>query len=470
MMSLQEAANVLGAHTDAPGRFVCVGTDSRHIERGELFVALRGARFDGHDFVDQAFIDGAAGAVVDRRWADTHGEDPRPLIVVEDTRLALGTLAGHWRARFRIPVIGITGSNGKTTVKEMCAAIMRAHVRLEGYGTDTVLATRGNLNNDIGLPLTLLELGEAHRAAVVEMGMNRPGEIAYLAGLARPTVAIVTNAQRAHLQGVGSLQQIAQEKGAIYGGLEAGGVAVINADDPHAGYWRDLNAAHRILSFGVDGAADVSGRCTLHGLGAALELVSPEGHATINLKVPGLHNVRNALGAAAACLAAGATLEAVVDGLAGFSGTRGRLQLGPGLNGATILDDSYNANPDSVRAAIDVLAATPGRKILVLGDMGEIGGTSAQIHDEIGGYAKSKGIDELHALGEMSVIAARNFGEGGRHYGSMEALVDSVAKRLDENTVVLVKGSRFMGMERVADALSAVHNDCPPEDGDTNAA
>ena len=224
------------------------------------------------------------------------------------------------------------------------------------------------------------------------------------------------------------------------------------------------------MSFGLDDAADVGGRCTLHGLGAVLELVAPEGRATVNLKVPGAHNVRNALGAATACLAAGATLEAVVDGLAGFSGTRGRLQLGPGLNGATILDDSYNANPDSVRAAIDVLAATPGRKILVLGDMGEIGGASAQIHDEIGGYAKSKGIDELYALGEMSVVAARNFGEGGRHYGSMEALVESVSKRLDEDTVVLVKGSRFMGMERVADALSAVHNDAPPEDGDFNAA
>lgn len=470
MMTLRDAAIVLGSQADMPGDFVCVGTDSRHVKPGELFVALRGARFDGHDFVAQALADGAAGAVVDRMWADAHGGDSGPIIVVEDTRRALGTLAGHWRSCFRIPVIGITGSNGKTTVKEMCAAIMRAHVRSEGYGSDTVLATRGNLNNDIGLPLTLLELREGHRAAVVEMGMNRPGEIAYLAALARPTVAIVTNAQRAHLQGVGSLQQIAEEKGAIYGGLESGGVAVINADDPHAGYWRDLNAARRVISFGLDEAADVSGRCALHGLGASLELMSPEGCVAVNLKVPGAHNVRNALGAAAACLAAGATLDAVAEGLSGFSGTRGRLQSGPGLHGSTILDDSYNANPDSVRAAIDVLAATPGRKVLVLGDMGEIGGTSAQIHDEIGGYAKSKGIDELHALGEMSLVAARNFGEGGRHYASLEALVEAVGKRLDADTVVLVKGSRFMGMERVADALSAVHNDAPPEDGDTHVA
>ncbi len=470
MMSFREAAKVLGAHTDAPGRFVCVGTDSRHVEPGELFVALRGERFDGHDFIDQAFADGAAGALVDRTWADTRDDDVRPLIVVDDTRLALGALAGYWRGGFGIPLIGITGSNGKTTVKEMCAAIMRANALCEGFGFDAVLATRGNLNNDIGLPLTLLELREGHRAAVVEMGMNRPGEIAYLAALARPTVAIVTNAQRAHLQGVGSLQQIAQEKGALFGGLSPDGVAVINADDAHAGYWRDLNVARRVLSFGLDEGADVTGRCTLHGMGMALDLVTPVGNAAVTLNVPGVHNVRNALGAVAACLGAGATLEAVVDGLKAFTGMRGRLQPRSGMHGATILDDSYNANPDSVRAAIDVLAATPGRKILVLGDMGEIGGTSAQIHDEIGGYAKSKGIDELHALGAMSLVAARNFGEGGQHYGTIEALVDSVSARLDEDTVVLVKGSRFMRMERVADALSAVHNGVPPEDGDTDAA
>ncbi len=470
MMTFEEAAVAVQGTVHGQGSLSGVSTDSRHIEPGELFVALRGERFDGHDFVEDVLQRGAAAAMVDRRWADAHQRADLPLLVVDDTRQALGRLAGHWRRRFSIPLIGVTGSNGKTTVKEMCASILRAQARRDGFAADAVLATRGNLNNDIGLPLTLLSLREGHRSAVVEMGMNRPGEIAWLAGLAQPTVAIVTNAQRAHLEGVGSLQEIAEEKGAIYGGLGPEGVAVVNADDPHAGYWRELNAGRRILSFGLDEAADVTGCCTLRGMGAVLDLVTPQGEVTVDLKVPGAHNVRNALGAAAAGLAAGASLEAVVEGLAAFTGTRGRLQRGPGLSGSTILDDTYNANPDSVRAAIDVLAATPGRKVLVLGDMGEIGGTSAQIHDEIGGYAKSKGIDALHALGDMSAVAARSFGEGGHHHRTVEALIEAVTRVLAEETVVLVKGSRFMRMERVADALSAVHNGAPSGKGDPNAA
>ena len=225
MMSLQEAAQALGVEAPGEGRFDSVGTDSRKIEAGQLFVALRGERFDGHDFVAQAASDGAVAALVDRKWATTQAAAPLPLLVVDDTRLALGTLAAAWRARFDIPVIGVTGSNGKTTVKEMCAAIMRAQARLDGYPDDAVLATAGNLNNDIGLPLTLLALRATHRTAIVEMGMNRPGEIAYLTGLARPTVAIVNNAQRAHLRGMGTVIQIAQEKGAIYEGLGPHGIA-----------------------------------------------------------------------------------------------------------------------------------------------------------------------------------------------------------------------------------------------------
>jgi UDP-N-acetylmuramoyl-tripeptide--D-alanyl-D-alanine ligase len=466
MMTLQEAAQALGVAVTAPGNFDSVGTDSRSVVPGQLFVALRGERFDGHDYVAQALGAGASAALVDAQWAAAQQASSLPLLVVDDTRLALGRLAAYWRARFDIPLIGVTGSNGKTTVKEMCAAILRAQARRDGYGDDAVLATTGNLNNDIGLPLTLLALRPGHRAAIVEMGMNRPGEIAYLAGLARPTVAIVTNAQRAHLQGMGTVTQIAQEKGEIYGALGADDVAIVNADDGQAAYWRGLNAGRRVLGFGLAAPADVAGRCLLHGLGARLELTTPAGSIAIDLQVPGEHNARNATGAAAACLAAGASLDAIADGLAGFTGTRGRLQRRDGPNGAVVLDDSYNANPDSLRAAIDVLASTPGQKILVLGDMGEVGWTSAQVHDEIGGYAKSKGVDALFALGEMSAVAASNFGNGGRHFASVEELVAALAKRLDADTVVLVKGSRFMRMERVADALAAVHNGAPFQETD----
>lgn len=464
MLTLQEAALALGVVARVAGRFTSVGTDSRRIRADQLFVALRGENFDGHEFVEQALAQGAAAALVDQAWASTRqGDESLPLLVVEDTRRALGALAAHWRTRFELPLIGITGSNGKTTVKEMCAAIMRAHFATQGDAA--VLATVGNLNNDIGLPLTLLELRDSHRAAVIEMGMNRPGEIAYLAAIAQPTVAIVTNAQRAHLQGMGTVVQIAEEKGAIYGGLRADGVAVVNADDAHASLWRDMNAGRKVVSFGLEGPADVSGTCVLHGLGSRLTLSGADcGVIEVELKVPGIHNARNALGAAVACLAAGASADSVAEGLGAFAGTRGRLQLREGLSGAVILDDTYNANPDSVRAGIDVLAATAGHKILVLGDMGEVGRTSAQVHDEIGGYAKSKGVDALYALGEMSAVAARNFGDGGQHFPSVEALVAALTKSLNAETVVLVKGSRFMRMERVADALAAVHNGAPSKE------
>ncbi|HRP22905.1 UDP-N-acetylmuramoyl-tripeptide--D-alanyl-D-alanine ligase [Thauera sp.] len=467
MMTLQDAVRALAAHGARPtglARFECVGSDSRAVVPGQLFVALRGEHFDGHDFVVAAAAAGAAAALVDEAGAAALAGAPLPLLVVDDTRLALGTLAAAWRARFAVPLIGVTGSNGKTTVKEMCAAILRAQARRDGFGDESVLANRGNLNNDIGLPLTLLELRDFHRAAVVEMGMNHPGEIAYLSGLALPTVALVNNAQRAHLEGLGSVDEVAREKGTIYQGLGAAGIAVINADDAHAGYWRAINAGRAIVTFGIEHEADVRGRCTLRGLGSRLELDTPQGQVEFALQVPGLHNARNAVGAAAACLAAGVSLDAVAEGLAEFVGTRGRLQRRTGPRGALILDDSYNANPDSVRAGIDVLAAMPGHTWLVLGDMGEVGDSSAQVHDEIGGYAKSKGIDGLFALGDMSAVAARNFGDGGHHFGSPEPLVKALVPRLDADSVVLVKGSRFMRMERVADALVAVHNSAPAKE------
>lgn len=428
-------------------------TDTRAIAQGQLFVALAGERFDAHDFLAAAVQAGAAGLLVSDEQRLPAGV---PAVLVADTRLALGQLAAAWRAQFTLPLIAVTGSNGKTTTKEMIASI------LETAYPGAVLATRGNFNNDIGLPLTLLGLHAGHRAAVVEMGMNQPGEIAYLTQLARPTVALVNNAQRAHLQGMGDLAEIAREKGSIFTGLAAAGVAVFNADDAQSAVWQaQVDAAgQRPLRFAVNQPAEVRGTLTQQGLDFLLALQTPAGEAQLVLPVPGRHNAVNALAATAACLAAGIALPQVVAGLQSFRGVKGRLQRRQGQQGAQILDDTYNANPDSVRAGIDVLASTIGKKILVLGDMGEIGEGSHQCHDEIGGYAKSQGVDRLYALGEASAQAVRNFGEGGRHFCTIDKLIAAVQKELAADTTVLVKGSRFMRMERVADALVAEEQSC----------
>lgn len=423
-----------------------VSTDTRTIRAGQLFVALSGERFDAHDFLPTALQSGAVALMLS---APERAPEGVPVIAVEDTRLALGRMAAAWRRSFDLPVLAVTGSNGKTTTKEMIAAILKA-----AYG-DAVLATRGNLNNDIGLPLTLLGLESRHRAAVIEMGMNHPGEIAWLAGIGAPTVAVVTNAQRAHLEGMGGLEAIAEEKGRIYRGLAPSGVAVINADEPYAAYWRSLVPGHPVLTFALEGEADIQGRLRRQGWQNVLSLKTPQGEVEAMLQVPGRHNAENALAAAAACLAGGVPLSAVAAGLSAFQGVPGRLQTRQGLNGARLIDDTYNANPDSVRAAIDVLASAIGKKILVLGDMGEVGAASAQYHDEIGGYAKSQGIDCLLTLGEAAQLAARNFGDGGQHFRQVEALLTVLKPMLEPEVTVLVKGSRFMRMERVANALAA---------------
>ena len=449
MMHLSEAGAALGVpHIGSDAMFDSVGTDSRSVNAGMLFVALKGERFDGHDFVREVLAKGAAGAMVERAWADAN--PGLPLIAVNDTRLALGQLAAAWRGRFAIPLIGVTGSNGKTTVKEMCAAILRAQFA----GDDSVLATVGNLNNDIGLPLTLLRLRPSHRAAVIEMGMNHTGEIDCLTHLAAPTVALVNNAQRAHLEGLGSVRNVALAKGEIFAGLSADGVAVFNADDAQAAIWRELSRERRQMTFGLDQPADVRGQFTGHGLGGELRLATAQGEIQVMLAVPGSHNARNACAAAAATLAAGATVAAVKHGLEQFTGIKGRLQRRSGQKGAVVLDDSYNANPDSMRAAIDVLAAVPGKRILVMGDMGEIGAAAGQFHDEIGGYAKSHGIDRLFCLGELSTAAAANFGEGGQHFQRVEDLTKTLLAELGPQTTVLVKGSRFMRMERFVHAIT----------------
>lgn len=461
MMDLSRAAATLQAKLSAPVSVTSVQTDTRALTPGCLFVALRGERFDGHEFIGAAVDAGAAAVMVDEDFvAQLEAPLPVPALVVEDTRLGLGALAAWWRQQFDIPVIGVTGSNGKTSVKEMCAAILGAQAAREGDAPETaVLATAGNFNNDIGMPLTLLRLTPAHKAAVIEMGMNHPGEIGYLTAVARPTVAVVNNALRAHLEGMGGLDAVAVEKGAIYEGLGNSGVAIINADDPFADYWRAINADREVVTFGLDAEdADVRVNGELERLSVQIELNAPAGRAVFELPVPGLHNARNAAAAAAACLSAGVALEDVATGLSQYTGTKGRLQRKPGKGGAVVLDDSYNANPDSVRVAIDVLASTAGRTILVLGDMGELGESSAQLHDEVGGYAKSHGIDHLLGLGSASATAVHNFGEGGTHFPDVAPLITALEKLMDADTVVLVKGSRFMRMERVVDAIVADDN------------
>lgn len=447
---------------DQSSEVVCadIGTDSRNVPTGSLFVALRGERFDAHDFVRDVAQSGAIAAVVDQSWFDAQ-ELPitMPLIVVGDTRRALGLLAKAWRARFALPLIGVAGSNGKTTVKEMIGSILRQQAEQEGLVAEqAVLITRGNLNNDIGVPLTLFRLRAQHRLAVVEMGMNHPGEIDWLAEMAAPTVALVNNAQREHLEFMHSVADVARENGCVYTHIQAGGVAVVNADDAFANYWTSLNPGRHITRFGMQQTADVSAQCVAEGLSYRLALTSPSGSTDILLKVPGRHNVSNALCAAAACLSAGCSLQSVKHGLENFGGVKGRQQIRRGLNGCTLIDDTYNANPDSVRAAIDVLAMTPGRKILVLGDMGEVGERAGEFHSEVGGFAKSDGIDALYTLGEHSALAVHDFGEGAMHFTSVESLIETLKKQLSPTTTVLVKGSRFMKMERVSNAITEPEN------------
>ncbi|MCG6932846.1 MAG: UDP-N-acetylmuramoyl-tripeptide--D-alanyl-D-alanine ligase [Gallionella sp.] len=428
-----------------------VSSDSRKVEQGDLFIALRGEHFDGYAFVGIAAEAGAAAAMVNEDSCQVTqqkaGDAAIPLVLVDDTRLALGRLAAWWRSRFSIPVVAITGSNGKTTVKEMLASILR-----EASGSaEAVLATRGNLNNDIGMPLTLLRMNAAHRYAVIEMGMNHPGEIDYLTRIAAPDVALINNASGAHLEGLGSVEAVAQAKGEIFAGLRHHGTAVINSDDSHAHIWRNLAGAHPLLEFGLNANADVSG--TWHPLGAGLRLdvTAPQGMFAADLQVPGAHNALNALAATAAATVLNIPLETIAAGLEKFSGVSGRLQRKPALHGASLIDDTYNANPSSMRAAISVLAQATGKRILVLGDMGELGGEAANFHAEIGAEARSAGIEKLYALGELSVNTVREFGSGAQHFAQIEDLLNALEEELDANTTVLVKGSRFMKMERVVE-------------------
>lgn len=462
MMHLAQAAQVLGGKLVAQDtmqdvEFSAVSSDSRAITQGDLFVALHGENFDGSAFVASAAQSGAVAALVntnsyEKRAARSetlslpgNAQPAIPLLLVEDTRLALGRLAAHWRAQFNIPLVAITGSNGKTTVKEMLASILRAATG----SADTVLATVGNLNNDIGMPLTLLKLSQRHRYAVIEMGMNHSGEIDYLTRLAQPDVAVINNASSAHLAGLGTVEAVAHAKGEIFAGLSPQGIAVINADDTHAPLWRELAHGHHVIEFGLERKVAVYAQWQVRGYGAHITVMTAQGEFDTDLQVPGVHNVRNALAATAAACALHIAPPVIAAGLQAFSGVAGRLQRKAALRGAVLIDDTYNANPASLRSALKVLVQSAGKKILVLGDMGELGSEAVRLHGEIGAEARRMGVDEMLALGELSAHAVQEFGKGARHFERIEDLLATLDKNLDAHSTVLVKGSRFMHMERV---------------------
>jgi len=445
----QLVATIDGAQMTRDTSFEGVSTDSRQVASGALFVALRGETFDAHDFLDQVAAKGVAAVVVDK----LPEHFPLPAIVVPDTLVALGRIGNAWRRRFDIPVIGVTGSNGKTTVKEMIASILAA-----AFGLEARLATQGNLNNEIGVPLTVMRLQDSHRAAVVELGMNHPGEIARLAAIAAPTVALVNNAQREHQEFMHTVEAVARENGSVLAALPAQGVAVFPGDDEYTALWRELAGDRRVLSFGLSEACDVRAAYTVNSFGSDLDVSAGAQRFTIKLAAAGTHNVRNALAACACALAAGIPLDAIVRGLESFAPVNGRLQRKQAANGATVIDDSYNANPDSVRAAIDVLAQYPSPRILVLGDMGEVGTQGPEFHEEIGAYAAARGIDTVLATGDL---ARHMTGSGAQHHEQFDDLLAALDKQLGSKSdaTVLVKGSRFMKMERVVKHLiDSTHN------------
>jgi UDP-N-acetylmuramoyl-tripeptide--D-alanyl-D-alanine ligase len=446
MRTLASFAEACGGRLQGGDRdYSQVSTDTRTLGRGDLFVALRGPRFNGNEFVAQAHAAGAAGAVVDAPQVT-----PLAQVIVAESQAALTRAAQNWRGRFDIPVIGVAGSNGKTSTKEMTAAI------LARFGA--CLATRGNLNNHIGVPLTLLRLDSEHRSAVIEMGANQSGDVAALVELAAPTIGLITNAGAEHLEGFGTLEGVARAEGEMVEGLPAAGTAVINADDPYAPLWRGLTRA-AVVTFGMTATAawraeEVHCEVDAQGFKTRFTLVSPLGRAPVALELAGQHNVMNALGAAAAAAAAGASLEHIVAGLAAVRAVPGRLQFKRALSGAWLIDDSYNANPSSVRAGIEVLAQLDGRKWLVLGDMAELGDFARESHAEIGAFARTHGVERLFATGALTVGAVESFGAGGQWFPDAQALSAALLASSNSAVRMLVKGSRMNRLERVVDALT----------------
>ncbi|MGI9291864.1 MAG: UDP-N-acetylmuramoyl-tripeptide--D-alanyl-D-alanine ligase [Gammaproteobacteria bacterium] len=450
MGTLAVVAKDVGGQLHGPDRsYESVSTDTRTIGPGELFFALRGEQFDARDFVASAAERGAAGAVVEELT-----EVDLSQVQVGDSRLALGAVARKWREHFDIPVIGITGSNGKTTVKELTASIMRA--ALAEHGDDVVLATQGNLNNDIGVPLTLFNLRDYHQAAVIEMGANHPGEIAVLADIAQPSIAILNNAARAHLEGFGSLEEVAQTKGEIVDSLGPSGVAVLNHDDQFFTSWVKRIGPARLQSFGSSAEADFyyDSLCVNDtGTGFSYRMHTPCGDIDIELPLVGRHNVLNSLAAAAATTAAGASLEQVKAGLAASANVPGRLRAFRCSAGAVVYDDSYNANPDSVSAAIAFLEDLPGEPWLVLGDMGELGPDAAALHRGMGELARDAGVRKLFCTGDMSRETAAGFGKDAHWFATLDELTAALLPELSEGRNVLIKGSRFMGLDRLVQKI-----------------
>ncbi len=458
MMTLQQAQQwISGSQLQGAGDtpLAAVSTDSRSLPEGALFVALKGERFDAHDFLADPVLQQRVGAVIAERLPAGFS---KPALLVPNTLHALGALATGWRSQFTLPVIAVTGSNGKTTVKEMIAAILAAHVGAAD-ADEKRLATQGNFNNEIGVPLTLLRMNAQHRAAVIELGMNHIGEITTLAGFAQATVALVNNAQREHQEFMQSVEAVAHENGCVISALGPEGVAVFPADETYTAIWRALAGTRRVMDFALHSTAAVTGYYKAAPNGVQLKLFTPQGDIECLLQAHGEHNVRNALAATACALAADVPLAAIRAGLSAFQPAKGRLQIKHTGTGITLIDDTYNANPDSVRAAIDVLANVPVPRLLVLGDMGEVGDQGPQFHREIGAYARSKGIDILLGTGPLMRDAVAACGSGARHFDDMADLIANVQLQLQPGMTVLVKGSRFMRMEQVVNVLVEEHKE-----------
>ncbi len=440
--TLSRAASSMQAELHGEDRaFAGISTDTRTLAAGELFFALQGPNFDGHDYVGIALERGAAGAVVTHRT-----DNDIPQICVDDTKAALGRFGAAWRATHDVTVVGVTGSNGKTTLKELIAACLSREA--------TTLATHGNLNNDIGVPLMLARINDSHRYAVIEMGANHAGEIAYLVSLANPDVVVITNAGAAHLEGFGSIEGVAHAKGEILENPRRPRAAVLNADDRYFGYWQTRVEDTRCISFGFSDTAHIRATDIVpHATGSDFTLHTGTDSIAISLPLAGVHNVRNACAAAAVALALDVPVDSIRAGLEGVSPVGGRLQPVRGVAGATLFDDSYNANPLSVVAAAEFVAALRGESWLVLGDMKELGDDAAELHREVGEAARASGVDRLFAFGDLASNSAEGFGENARWFASLDALVDELSADLSADVNVLVKGSRSMRMERVIDAL-----------------
>jgi len=436
LLSEHLAAKRIGENITVKG----ISTDTRTIQGGELFLALKGPNFDGHKFIKAALEKGAVACLVQDKV------DAKNVITVSDTHQALGLLSKEWRQKFHKPVIAITGSNGKTTVKEMIASIVNQN--------QSAMATFGNLNNDIGVPLTLFRLNETYDAAVIEMGANHTGEIEYLTNIALPDVAVVTNVGAAHLEGFGSIENIAKAKGEIFQGLSQSGIAIINADDQFYDYFKEITSQYNVISFGIKNKADVTCQWKSGIAGSTLKVITPKGDCEIKLKLLGSHNVMNALAAIAVSIAADISLQQIVDGLESLQPVNGRLQIKHGLNDSRVIDDTYNANPTSLHAALNVLHNFSGKRFLALGDMGELGDNADKLHIEAGSYAKESGVDSLYSFGKLAAKAAKEFGGNGFCYDKHEDMIDALRDELSQDVTLLVKGSRSMHMEHIVNALT----------------